>query len=244
MSRIEAPSQPVDDSFLYTGTELEGMAEARNYYKWILSFFVAHMGRQIIEVGAGTGTFTDHLLKSAPDSEIVAIEPAANLFPLLARRHAGNPRVKTIHGSLEENAASLRGDTIVLANVLEHIGNDEEYLRLLNSILHPGGHLLLFVPAVPWLYGSLDKEFEHFRRYTKPELRRKLANTGFQLKTIRYMNLPGVASWFIAGRVLRRRTLSANDVRFYDRWIVPWCSKIEKRWEPPVGQSLLAVASK
>jgi SAM-dependent methyltransferase len=244
MNRIEAPHQPIDDSFLYSGTELEGMAEARNYYEWILSFFVPHMGRQIIEVGAGTGTFTDHLLKSAPDSEIVAIEPAANLFPLLARRHAGNPRVKTIHGSLEENAASLQGDTIVLANVLEHIENDEEYLRLLNAILRPGGHLLLFVPAVPWLYGSLDKEFEHFRRYTKPELRRKLANSGFQQKTIRYMNFPGVASWFIAGKVLRRRTLSASDVRLYDRWVVPWCSKIEKRWEPPVGQSLLAVASK
>ena len=220
------------------------MAEARNYYEWILSFFAPHMGRQIIEVGAGTGTFTDHLLKRAPDAEIVAIEPAANLFPLLARRHAGNPRVRTIHGSLEENAASLRGDTIVLANVLEHIENDEEYLRLLNAILRPGGHLLLFVPAIRWLYGSLDKEFEHFRRYEKPELRKKLGESGFQVKTIRYMNLPGVASWFIAGRVLRRRTLSASDVRLYDRLVVPWCSKIERLWEPPVGQSLLAIASK
>src|ERR1700690_3686251 len=103
MNRINAPQQPIDDSFLYSGTELEGMAEARNYYQWILSFFAPHMGRQIVEVGAGTGTFTDHLLKIAPDSEIVAIEPAANLFPMLARRHGGNPRVKTIHGSLEEN---------------------------------------------------------------------------------------------------------------------------------------------
>jgi hypothetical protein len=58
------------------------------------------------------------------------------------------------------------------------------------------------------------------------------------------VNFPGILSWFVAGRVLRKRTLSASDVRLYDRWVVPWVSRIEKVIPPPSGQSLLAIAER
>jgi hypothetical protein len=49
-------------------------------------------------------------------------------------------------------------------------------------------------------------------------------------------------SWFIAGKVLQKTTLSRRDVRVYDRWIVPWISALESVWAPPIGQSLVAIA--
>jgi hypothetical protein len=44
--------------------------------------------------------------------------------------------------------------------------------------------------------------------------------------------------------VMRYKTLRFSDVRFYDRWIVPYVSRLEKYWEPPIGQNLVAIAKK
>jgi hypothetical protein len=41
---------------------------------------------------------------------------------------------------------------------------------------------------------------------------------------------------------MRRTTLRASDVQLYDRLIVPWLSRIERRVRPPLGQSLIAIA--
>jgi len=42
--------------------------------------------------------------------------------------------------------------------------------------------------------------------------------------------------------VLRRRTVPATWAGAYDRLVVPWVSALERRFTPPLGQSLLAVA--
>lgn len=53
---------------------------------------------------------------------------------------------------------------------------------------------------------------------------------------------PGVVAWFIAGRMLKRRTLQPQDIRLFERSGARWISRLERRWEPPLGQSLVAVA--
>jgi hypothetical protein len=58
------------------------------------------------------------------------------------------------------------------------------------------------------------------------------------------MNFPGIAAWFVAGRVLRRKTIPANDAKLYDRLVVPWLSKLESVVEPPIGSNLIAIATK
>jgi SAM-dependent methyltransferase len=240
--RIETSTS--NDVFVYSGTELESMGQAHRYYRWILSYFQPFLGKCIIEIGAGTGNFARLLVESAPGSEFSLFEPAANLFPLLRQRFERNSRVRTYNDSLDAKAASLCPDTVVMVNVLEHIQDDAGYLRHIYSLLHPGGHLLLFVPALPAIYGSLDRAFEHFRRYRKTGLSAALADAGFQTLEIRYFNLVGVAAWYFCGKILKRTTVPARDVRFYDRWIVPPSAALERWKEPPVGQSLIVVAQK
>ena len=233
-------------SSMYPGTELDALACARNYYRWILSNFLPYLGDRVIEVGAGMGTFSQFLLKAGGGlSELVLVEPADNLFPILARRFAGDPRVRVVHGFLEDLANSCRGagDCIVLVNVLEHIEDDQRFLEAAFKLLRPQGRLLLLVPACPGLYGTLDRVFGHARRYTKPDLRGRLRATGFEVVRLRYFNFPGVAAWFLAGRVLRQRTLPPAMVKLYDRLVVPWASRLE-RGNPPVGQSLVGIAIK
>ena len=234
----------VNDPFVYSGTELDAMAEARNYCRWILNFFAPYLGKKVIEIGAGAGTFSELLLRINHISKLVLFEPSANLFPLLQEQFGDNPRVRLQSAAFDPSVLEESAESVVLVNVLEHISDDDALLLQIRESLRPGGHVLLFVPALEWNYGSLDKAFEHHRRYSKRVLRKKLEKAGFRVEQVRYVNFLGIASWFLAGRVLRQKTLSPRQVRWYDRWFIPWSFKLERIWEPPVGQSLVAIAVK
>jgi SAM-dependent methyltransferase len=229
--------------FSYQGTELDALNDARNYYRAIVDEFAQYVGERAVEVGAGIGTFAEHLLSATQVSDLVLVEPADNNFPILERRFADNPRVQVVHGYIDDLRVAS-ADSVVAVNVLEHINDDLAFLRTAYDVLVPGGTLLLFVPALGCLYGTLDAAFDHFRRYTKKSLRSATDEAGFLPVRLRYANLPGVATWFVAGKVFRRTTLRPRDVRLYDRCVVPWVTRIERTWEPPLGQSLVGVFRK
>lgn len=227
--------------FRYSGTELDSLAEARNYYRAIMKYFNPHVGPRVVEVGAGIGTFSSFLLSHVNVRQLTALEPAANLFPHLSRRFSEDSRVSCVNSYLHDYRPSGEIDTVASVNVIEHIADDGEFLRSAHDILAPGGTILLFTPAVPALYSSLDREVGHCRRYTKLGLAEALQMAGFSLELIRYFDLPGVPGWFLATRILKRKTIRPSDVRYYDRFVVSWSSKIEGWWEPPIGKNLLVI---
>ena len=97
-----------------------------------------------------------------------------------------------------------------------------------------------------WIVDSFAgrRAFDHFRRYTRSGLRKQLLDAGFEIETLRYLNMLGVAAWFVSGRIFHGSTLGRSQVRFYDRWVIPGLRAIETRFQPPLGQSLLAIARK
>jgi SAM-dependent methyltransferase len=238
------PFQTAITDFAYSGTELDAVAEADNYYRWIVDRFAPHLGRRIVEAGAGIGTVSELLLRRAAPDTMLLIEPDRGNVAELRRRFTNDARVRIHHGYLEDTDPSFAADTIVAVNVLEHVERPAGFLGAAYSILAPGGSLLILVPAVPALYGSLDEAFEHYRRYTRSALKRDLSVAGFDILTLHYLNFIGVAAWFVAGKVMRRTTLGRRQVRFYDRWVIPWLRRLESLAHPPLGQSLLAIARK
>jgi 2-polyprenyl-3-methyl-5-hydroxy-6-metoxy-1,4-benzoquinol methylase len=228
--------------FTYSSTELESLVEARNYYRWIVERFTPYLGDTVIEVGAGIGNFSDYLVKTNNLARLFLVEPSQNLFPHLKDRFSDRANVMVLQGCFEEVATEIpRVNSIVLVNVLEHMENDDEFLEVAYNRLLPGGALLLLVPALPWLHGTLDEAFGHYRRYTKSSLNAKLERQGFRQVSTHYINLVGVAAWYLTGTILRRKTLRSQDVKFYDTRILPWILALEKYWEPPIGQNLIAI---
>lgn len=228
--------------FTYSGTELDAMASARNYYNALLERFAPHVGHHAVEIGAGIGTFASMLLERTGVSAMTLIEPADNNFPVLQKRFAGDPRVRVAQGYLADHADSLSADSLIMVNVAEHVKDDTALLREAHRALRRGGKLLILVPALMPLYGTLDESFGHFRRYTRAELEARLESAGFQPVTVSYTNSAGIFAWFVAGRVLRQRTLHRRGVVLYDKLVVPWLSRLERLWSPPFGQSVLAIA--
>lgn len=236
-----APARRAD--FAYSGTELDALAAAPNYYQFIAREFAPHVGARVVEVGAGIGTFAEHLMRETALRELVLVEPAVNNFPVLVERLGGRPAVRAIQGYLDDRLDLRDMDSLVAVNVLEHTPDDVAVLRAARAVLRPGGKALVFVPAVQGIFGSLDREFEHYRRYSKPMLRRAFADAGFRDVRLRHVNSLGVAAWFLAGRILEWRTIDARRAAFYDRWVVPWLMPLERTVEPPIGQSILAIAT-
>ena len=112
-----------------------------------------------------------------------------------------------------------------------------------HAALKPGGHLLIFVPALRFLYSRLDAELGHFRRYHKPGLSAMVRAAGFTIEKMKYFDCAGVLPWYVA-YVLLKRPMAGASVGLYDRLIIPATRALEKRVPPPFGKNLLLVAKK
>jgi SAM-dependent methyltransferase len=215
---------------------------APNYNQWLAGTFRKWAGARVLEIGAGIGTITAHL---APGRELVtALEVDPFYVRRLKNRFRGTPQVEPYQGDVAladwKALAERRFDTVVLSNVLEHIPDDAGAVQTFAKILPPGGALILFVPALPALFGSLDEAVGHHRRYTPTSLREVMQRNGFDVEALQWMNLVGIPGWFVNGRVLKRRVLPPLQLRLYDR-LAPTLASLEAQVKLPVGLSLLAV---
>jgi len=74
-------------------------------------------------------------------------------------------------------------DTVIALNVIEHIEEDVAAMRSMRDMLVPGGRAIVLVPALPRLYGSLDRELGHARRYTRNALATHMKEAGLRMST-------------------------------------------------------------
>ena len=195
----------------YPGRELEVMAIAQNYHRWILDEFGPYLGQVVVEVGAGTGDLSKLLLDRGP-RHLYSFEPASNLFPKLQSNLERVANATPVNGFLDAAALPEPPDSVIYVNVLEHIEDDAGELRRVRQILKPGGTLLIFVPALSWLYSQADRRMGHFRRYHMKDLLRIVEAAGFQTKQARYFDLAGVLPWFVYVRLMRGSLIYSQQI--------------------------------
>jgi SAM-dependent methyltransferase len=235
-------------SATYTGRDLEAMAFAPNYHGWILDRFRPYLGRRVAEVGAGTGNFARLLLAERIDA-LHLIEPSAAMFQQLSAIAEGESAGRVaLHNAIFRGVAgqlqAAAVDSIIYVNVLEHIADDERELRAMSEVLPRGGRIFVFVPALPFLFGSHDRAVGHVRRYWRDELAMKCRAAGFAVLRADYFDVAGIVPWWLKYRVLQSNGMEPGAVRFYDRWIVPIMSRFEAWLPPPLGKNILLVAEK
>ncbi len=221
-------------------TTLRRVEVLRRYNDFLWDLVRPHVGRRVLEVGSGTGLMTKYLAKR---ERLIASDIDPQYVEFLRRTFAHSPNVEVRQldvSALGQDGLPARSvDTIVCANVLEHIEDDAGTLRAMRDLLAPGGRVILIVPALKGLYGEIDRAIHHYRRYSRAEIAGKLEAAGLAVEHASYFNVLGVPGWWLNAVVLRRRAVPGFQARIND-WLVPLL-RLERRLRPPFGMSLLAV---
>ena len=145
----------------YPGKELEIFDKAhfwRNYTYLLVKKFI---GKKILEVGAGIGSFTKIYIKEKSDITLSEIDSFN--YETLKKIFNSQKNVKVENKLIQQFNETF--DTIFYISVLEHIENDKKEITDAIEKLEDKGHLIICVPAHNYMYSNFDKEIGHFRRY-------------------------------------------------------------------------------
>lgn len=229
----------------FTLEDQRQMTRAENYFAWQSRMIVRELGRRVVEVGCGIGNFTALL---ADRELVVALDCEEACIRNLRARFPDRANIQALVGDAANGAlrdlARYRPDSVVCVNVLEHIEDDTAALRAMAEILVPGGVMVLLVPAFPALFGPIDRNLGHCRRYRRGQVAKLAHSAGLEVRKLHYFNAAGFFGWWVNARLLKRQAQSDAQIAIFDRWIVPVLSALEGAVHPPFGQSILAVLRK
>ena len=152
-----------DSDFIYSGRDLDAMSTAQNYHLWIYEQIEGYLGTKIAEIGSVVGNFTEFLLRNI-EAKIDAFEPCSEMHK--RNKYANNYRVTCINKNFENVVSSRNNlyDSVVFINVLEHIEDDLHALKKSYEITNKVGNVVIFVPALQFLYSDFDRSIGHFKR--------------------------------------------------------------------------------
>ncbi len=127
-------------------------------------------------------------------------------------------------------------------NVLEHIPDDQSALDAIVTRMTPGAPMLIYVPAFPALYTTMDTKVGHVRRYRMQALISQMRAAVLDIVRAEYVDSIGFFAalahkWFggAEGRLNRRALV------VYDRLVFPVSRVLDvvcRRW---FGKNLLVV---
>ena len=226
------------------GRTLELFENTPRLNEWLYSKLAAGVCGDVLEVGSGIGNLSRLILNAADRVVLSDMEP--HYLRALQETYRADARVEVIQYDLgrppPDEIAQRRFDAIVAVNVIEHIRDDVSLVQHLAGLLKPGGSLLVYVPACPFAYGSLDVALGHFRRYTPTSLATLMQRADLTPERPRYVNLLGLIGWCWNGRALRRAQISPAQVGVFER-LLPLV-RLEDRVRLPIGLGVYTRARK
>jgi len=232
---------PVDAAGMET---LEIMRAARRYNAWQYRRIAPYLGRRVCEIGSGIGNISSLIIGESRELTVLTdTDPYYRDRLGVQFAHRTDVVIESLtlpDPAVAENFKKYRLDSAVALNVVEHITDDVEALRSIAYLLGAGGRAVVLVPALEALYGSLDEELSHCRRYTRQGLVARLRQAGFIVERVFFFNLVGAIGWWVNSRLLKRSRISLRQLRLFDA-MVPLL-RVEDAVPLPVGQSLVAIA--
>lgn len=149
-----------------------------------------------VDIGGGNGYTTVRMMRKG--FNVGLIEPNSE-----ACKNAKNRGLYNIFCG-EVSDETINDNSIqqcMLLDVLEHIPDDEGFLKLINNKQADNGYILLTVPAHEYLWSSEDDFAGHHRRYDKDSLTKVLIKAGYNVEYISYF------FWFLIVPIFVMRVL-------------------------------------
>ncbi len=222
----------------YVGDELALFAEAHHWKRYVASVAMPYITGNVLEVGAGIGGTTRALLRKGL-SRWIALEPDCSLLSQCPREINGQP-IERVCGTTGSIQGTSRFDTIIYADVLEHIPDDADEIRRAAGLLRKNGHIILIGPALEFLWSPFDKAVGHFRRYNRRHIHR-LEIPSLKRERLRFMDSAGMIASLGNRFLLRHSVPSRRSVLFWDQFFVPVSRVLDPLFFYLLGKSILVI---
>lgn len=170
----------------YPETATERFDNANFHIKYCLLSLKKFISGNIIEIGAGCGSFTRNYYNTKIKSIVLTEVDIKNINELKIK-FSNDANIRISNSSIEN--IKQKFDTILYFHVLEHIKDDIREIKNAVKKLNTGGHIIIMVPAHQKVYGNLDKAVGHFRRYEKDFFKNNLF--GLELVNFKYLDAMG-----------------------------------------------------
>ncbi len=230
------------------------MRDMECYPRYLLGHVLPYLGNRVWEIGVGSGQYTRHLLALGKQVLGTDIDPKCLLGLRETLQDDSTSSLTSLHTAVVDLTdrdsifaqADFCADSVVCFNVLEHIEDHRSALEWIRQSVERSAVLALIVPAHPMLYGQMDREAGHFRRYTRASAMQVLLSSGWQVERCQYINWIGGVGWWYHNRVRSSAGLKDakvnQQVKSIDRWLPRFARFTDPLLKFVGGLSVLVIA--
>jgi len=125
-------------------------------HKAIIQHLINHGLRsdeQVLEIGCGIGTITGLMAEHIKDGKIIATDISDDSIKTAEKSLIDFTNIEYVAGSILDYNSDVQFDSIVMADVLEHIPIDDhkELFKKLDSLIKESGRIFINIPNPPYL---------------------------------------------------------------------------------------------
>jgi len=222
----------------YNGFELDIFDAAKKFRKYQIHLLKRYIKDPFLEVGPGKGGLVNLYEKFT--NNITLIEPDNKLFHLLKKRFSKKNITIKSHTISKEKS---KYKTIIYFDVLEHIEDDLNEVKLASARLKKNGRLIFNVPAHQLFYNKFDKSVGHFKRYNKKDFVIIEKNTDLKIEKLIYYDSIGLL-FLILNKLFKLRDGNLKNKIYLWNMLMPLSRIIDILTYNKLGKSLFCVFKK
>lgn len=215
---------------------LESISVAENYNKYVADLFFSNIDKteNILDFGAGYGLITEKFKKKG--YKISAVEINKTALEKLNDKNIDS------YNLIEKVPKSI--NCIISLNVLEHIEDDDKYIKKFYNHLPQDGKLILYLPSSNLIWTELDDMVNHKRRYSKSGIVELLNSNSFEIEKIFFVDFIGWIVLFFLKMFRVKLDFDKRKIKFYDKFIFRTFKFTDYFFKNIIGKNLFIVASK
>ena len=223
----------------YPTEATEKFDDAKFHRKYCMSFIKKYIKGNVLEVGAGCGSFTRDYINN--DLKITLTETDNKNYEDLKKIFNEKNNIEISNAKIFD--IDKKFDTILYLHVLEHIEDDMGELRAVYERLNEGGNLIIMVPKHQNLYSNFDKAVGHFRRYELDFFCKDLVN--FERKLLISLDSVGYILYFLNKFFFKNEKFKSKFKNFiWDKIFTPFTIILDFLTNYRFGKCIIAVYNK
>ena len=224
----------------YPREATERFDNANFHINYCLLFIKRFLKGNVLEVGAGCGSFTRNYLNKKIDSLLLTDLDKNNIHEL-NQKFKNNSKIKITSKKL--NNIKKKFDTIIYLHVLEHIKNDKSEIKFALKKLKKNGILIIMVPAHQKIYSNLDKAVGHFRRYDFKFFKKNFKS--LETVNIKFLDSMGYFLYYLNKIFFKKEIYPSNfKIFIWDKFFTPLTMIVDFLSGYRFGKCILAIYKK